>query len=80
MSNAASSLQSIRSDLVPVFINDDLVMLDRATLNALKAMAYDQGCSVEKIMSDAIAETLADPVRLARVTELAKVSGAASAH
>jgi hypothetical protein len=69
MSNSASSLQSTESKLVPVFINDELVMLEQSTLNALKVMAYDQGCSVEQVVIDALSETLDDPVRMARCIE-----------
>lgn len=69
MSKTASSLQSTESDLVPVFINDELVMLKQSTLNALKVMAYDKGCSVEQVVIDALSETLTDPVRLGRCME-----------
>ena len=80
MSKTASSLQSTESDLVPVFINDELVMLKQSTLNALKVMAYDKGCSVEQVVIDALSETLADPVRLGRCMEQARRFEAVPAH
>lgn len=79
MSNTASSLQSSESNRVPVFISDELVMLEQSTLNALKAMAYDQGCTVEQIMEDAITEALTDPARLGSIIERAKADEAALA-
>ena len=69
MSNSASSLQSTESDLAPVFINDELVMLKKSTLNGLKALAYDQGCTVEQVVIDALSETFSDPVKMARCIE-----------
>ena len=69
MYNTASTQKLTDSSCVPVFINDELVMLEKSALNALKAMAYDQGTTVEKIMNDAIVESMADPARLARLFE-----------
>ena len=80
MSNTASSLQSSQSSAVPVFINEELVMLEKSTLNALKAMAYDQGKTVEQIMTEAITETMADPARLARVLDKARAAEGAATH
>ncbi len=80
MSNTASSINSSQSSCVPVFINEELVMLDKSTLNALKAMAYDQSKTVEQIMNEAITETMADPARMARVVERCKADNVELSH
>lgn len=80
MSNAASILQSDDSTDVLVFINDEPVLLKESTLNALKAMAYDQGKAVEQIMNDIIVETMADPARMASVIEPCKAEDESLSH
>lgn len=56
MSNSASRLQSTREASVPVFINDELIMISESSLDELKAIAYDRGCSVELVLQESIAE------------------------
>jgi hypothetical protein len=39
-----------------VFINDELIMISESSLDELKAIAYDRGCSVELVLQESIAE------------------------
>lgn len=80
MSNTAFSRQSSQRNRVQVFINDELVMLEQSTLNALKVMAYDQGKTVEEIMTEAIIETMADPDRLAGLINRTKAYPESISH
>lgn len=57
MSNAASSLQSAREAYVPVLLNNGKeIMLAQSSLDELKVIAYDRGCSVELVLQETIAE------------------------
>lgn len=80
MSNAAYIKQFDESTDVLVFINDEPVLLKESTLNALKAMAYDQGKTVEQIMNDIVVETMAAPARMASVIERCKAEDEALSH
>lgn len=65
----------LKSDKVPVFINDELVMLDRLTLITLKATAYDEGRTLEAVFSDAITAVLSNPEKFEKLMGESTVGG-----
>lgn len=73
MSNSASSLQPTRESSVPVFINDELIMISESSLDELKVIAYDRGCTVELVLQETIAEMEEWEARLDLSRALARV-------
>lgn len=73
MSNPASSLQSTREASVPIFINDELIMISESSLDELKVLAYDRGCTVELVLQETIAEMEEWEARLDLSRSLARV-------
>lgn len=63
MSNSSSSLQSTREAFVPVLVNEQLRMISESSLDELKVLAYDRGCTVELVLQETIAEMEMDEVR-----------------
>ncbi len=61
--------QAAKSEQVPVFFGDELVMLDRWTLTTFKAQAYDEGKSLDEVFSDMITAVMSDPAALERIKE-----------
>jgi hypothetical protein len=66
--------QAAKAERVPVFFNNELVMLDRWTLTQLEARAYRAGVTVEEVIMDAVATGLTDPATVARMGESAKAA------
>lgn len=66
--------QAAKAERVPVFFNDELVMLDRWTLTQIEARAYRDGVTVEEVIMGAVATTLADPAKVAMIVERAKAA------
>jgi hypothetical protein len=50
--------QAAKAERVPVFVNDELMMLDRWTLTQLEAMAYRENMTVEELINRQLEVTL----------------------
>ncbi|MFA7239911.1 MAG: hypothetical protein WC091_07345 [Sulfuricellaceae bacterium] len=65
--------QAAKAEHVPVFFNDELVILDRWTMTQLEAMAYRENMTVEALINRQVKAVCDDPARLNRIVERAQV-------
>lgn len=72
--------QAAKSEQVPMFFGDEVVMMDRWTVTTLKAQAYDEGKTIDEIFHDAINAIMNDPAVLERVKERCRVEVGEAAH